>query len=154
MIVVIADNFRSKFEFDDICIIYSESHGGSHERRLLNDLMNSYQKLGRLQNINISLTSNHSLDPRPAAVLVICWYWCICEKFAGLVKYFNITGIFCNLIITERPVLNESQAVTVKFGLTLQQIMDVVSIYNPNKIIIKGYCFHYTHKHSFWWDGP
>ena len=27
----------------------------------------------------------------------------------------------------ERPVLNESQAVTVKFGLTLQQIMDVVS---------------------------
>lgn len=47
-------------------------------------------------------------------------------------------GIFCNLIISERPVLNESQAVTVKFGLTLQQIMDVVSIDNPNKIIIKG----------------
>ena len=50
----------------------------------------------------------------------------------------DIAGIFCNLIITERPVLNESQAVTVKFGLTLQQIMDVVSINNPNKIIIKG----------------
>ena len=28
----------------------------------------------------------------------------------------------------ERPVMNESQAVTLKFGLTLQQIMDVVSI--------------------------
>ena len=27
----------------------------------------------------------------------------------------------------ERPVVNESQAVTLKFGLTLQQILDVVS---------------------------
>ena len=26
---------------------FSEAYGGSHERRLLNDLMNSYQKLGR-----------------------------------------------------------------------------------------------------------
>jgi len=45
-------------------------HGGAHERRLLNDLMGSYQKL-------------------------------------------------------ERPVANESEAVGLKFGLTLQQIMDV-----------------------------
>ena len=45
---------------------------GSHERRLLNDLMTHYQKL-------------------------------------------------------ERPVLEESQAVSLKFGLTLQQILDVVS---------------------------
>merc|ERR1719422_2874142 len=51
-------------------LFFSESRGGSHERRLLNDLMNSYQKL-------------------------------------------------------ERPVINESNAVTVKLGLTLQQIMDV-----------------------------
>ena len=27
----------------------------------------------------------------------------------------------------ERPVANESEAVSLKFGLTLQQIMDVVS---------------------------
>ena len=47
-------------------------YGGSHERRLLNDLMTHYQRL-------------------------------------------------------ERPVVNESQAVTLKFGLTLQQILDVVS---------------------------
>ena len=46
-------------------------HGGANERRLLNDLMGSYQKL-------------------------------------------------------ERPVANESDPVVLKFGLTLQQIMDVV----------------------------
>ena len=31
---------------------YSGSQAGSHERRLLNDLMNSYQKLGRRQTCN------------------------------------------------------------------------------------------------------
>ena len=51
----------------------SGSLGGSHERRLLNDLMTNYQKL-------------------------------------------------------ERPVVDENQAVTLKFGLTLQQILDVVNI--------------------------
>ena len=30
--------------------LYSGSQAGSHERRLLNDLMNSYQKLGKLGN--------------------------------------------------------------------------------------------------------
>ena len=130
------DKFRSKFEFDDICIIYSESHGGSHERRLLNDLMNSYQKLGRLQNINISQTRPKA---SPAATRTL--FVDIDVSVKNLLAWwniFNIGGIFCNLIISERPVLNESQAVTVKFGLTLQQIMDVVSIDNPNKIIIKG----------------
>ena len=29
----------------------------------------------------------------------------------------------------ERPVANESEAVSLKFGLTLQQIMDVVSFF-------------------------
>ena len=29
----------------------------------------------------------------------------------------------------ERPVLNESEALAVKFGLTIQQIIDVVSTY-------------------------
>jgi len=29
----------------------------------------------------------------------------------------------------ERPVLNESESLTVKFGLTIQQIIDVVSAY-------------------------
>ena len=29
----------------------------------------------------------------------------------------------------ERPVANEAEAVQLKFGLTLQQIMDVVSVY-------------------------
>ena len=53
--------------------MFSGSLGGSHERRLLNDLMTNYQKL-------------------------------------------------------ERPVADESQAVTLKFGLTLQQILDVVKI--------------------------
>ena len=53
-------------------LLITGSRAGSHERRLLNDLMTHYQKL-------------------------------------------------------ERPVLEESQAVSLKFGLTLQQILDVVS---------------------------
>ena len=35
----------------------------------------------------------------------------------------------------ERPVANESEAVQLKFGLTLQQIMDVVSYLSPPEII-------------------
>ena len=62
------------------------SAGGSHERRLLNDLMTHYQKL-------------------------------------------------------ERPVIEESQAVSLKFGLTLQQILDVVR--KPQKIIIVNGDFHF-----------
>ena len=63
----------------------SGSEGGSHERRLLNDLMTHYQKL-------------------------------------------------------ERPVMEESQAVSLKFGLTLQQILDVVSNFlcrpaSPNTVL-------------------
>ena len=54
------------------CLLIPGSWAGTHERRLLNDLMTHYQKL-------------------------------------------------------ERPVLEESQAVSLKFGLTLQQILDVVS---------------------------
>ena len=53
-------------------LLITGSRAGSHERRLLNDLMTHYQKL-------------------------------------------------------ERPVMEESQAVSLKFGLTLQQILDVVS---------------------------
>ena len=55
-------------------LIFQGLHGGAQERRLLNDLMGSYQKL-------------------------------------------------------ERPVANESEAVGLKFGLTLQQIMDVVIVF-------------------------
>lgn len=50
----------------------SGAESGAHERRLLNDLLEHYNKL-------------------------------------------------------ERPVMNESDAVVLKFGLTLQQIIDVVS---------------------------
>ena len=46
----------------------------------------------------------------------------------------------------ERPVANEAEAVQLKFGLTLQQIMDVVSVYGEGfkikkkkyRIYIKG----------------
>ena len=87
------DKFRCKFEFDDICIIYSESHGGSHERRLLNDLMNSYQKLGRLQNINISQTTLHrpKASRSPRYLLILMYLWKICwpgEIFLISMEYF------------------------------------------------------------------
>ena len=50
-------------------------------------------------------------------------------------------------IRTERPVLNESQAVTVKFGLTLQQIMDVVS---KDKMYKNGQLNFKCNKRDLW----
>ena len=41
-----------------------------------------------------------------------------------------INDLMANYRTLERPVANESDAVVLKFGLTLQQIMDVVSV-NP-----------------------
>ena len=41
--------------------LYSGSQAGSHERRLLNDLMNSYQKLGKLGN---------TINKKPSRALV------------------------------------------------------------------------------------
>ena len=38
-----------------------------------------------------------------------------------------INDLLANYKTLERPVANESEAVVLKFGLTLQQIMDVVS---------------------------
>ena len=38
-----------------------------------------------------------------------------------------INDLMANYKTLERPVANESEAVVLKFGLTLQQIMDVVS---------------------------
>lgn len=55
-----------------MCMKFSDSAGGPHEKRLLNNLLGTYNTL-------------------------------------------------------ERPVANESEALEVKFGLTLQQIIDVVS---------------------------
>ena len=42
-----------------------------------------------------------------------------------------INDLMANYKTLERPVANESDAVVLKFGLTLQQIMDVVSA-NPS----------------------
>ena len=40
----------------------------------------------------------------------------------------------------ERPVANESEAVVLKFGLTLQQIMDVVSSWASHlvRVMVRG----------------
>lgn len=39
-----------------------------------------------------------------------------------------LNNLLGNYNILERPVSNESDALTVRFGLTLQQIIDVVSL--------------------------
>lgn len=38
---------------------------------------------------------------------------------------------FSNYNKLERPVMNEAEAVVLSFGLTLQQIIDVVSHFQP-----------------------
>lgn len=40
----------------------------------------------------------------------------------------------------ERPVSNESDALTVRFGLTLQQIIDVVSVYS----VVSGFDYPFS----------
>ena len=80
---------KNEIHSRNISFLFSAgTFGGSHERRLLNDLMNHYQKL-------------------------------------------------------ERPVVNESLAVTLKFGLTLQQILDVVSKVSASSLKIQ-FWFIYT----------
>ena len=39
--------------------------------------------------------------------------------------------LFSNYNKLERPVMNEAEAVVLSFGLTLQQIIDVVSHFQP-----------------------
>ena len=46
-----------------------------------------------------------------------------------------LNDLMANYNKLERPVANESEAVVLKFGLTLQQIMDVVSC-NQNFILV------------------
>ena len=68
---------------------------GSHERRLLNDLMNTYNKL---------------------------------ERPVNMYKYTKETNEKWPDLNPHKKVPNETQAIVLKFGLTLQQIMDVVSL--------------------------
>ena len=65
-----------------VFLSFADVHGGPHERRLLNDLLEHYNTL-------------------------------------------------------ERPVYNESEPLELLFGLTLQQIIDVVSIYFSSRSFVK-----------------
>lgn len=46
----------------------------------------------------------------------------------GLHEKRLLNNLLGNYNTLERPVSNESDALTVRFGLTLQQIIDVVSV--------------------------
>lgn len=51
-----------------------------------------------------------------------------------------LNNLLNNYNTLERPVSNESDALTVRFGLTLQQIIDVVSVYS----VISGFDYLFS----------
>ena len=78
--------------------LYLGAESGLHERRLLNDLLVNYIKL------ELYLGAESGLHERRL-----------------------LNDLLVNYNKLERPVVNESDAVVLTFGLTLQQIIDVVS---------------------------
>lgn len=53
---------------------------------------------------------------------------CIPGTWAGAHERRLLNDLMAQYNKLERPVPNETQAIVLKFGLTLQQIMDVVSL--------------------------
>ena len=124
----------------------SEVDGGSNERRLLNDLLqvnmttkfrNSFHNIWRHFCPQRSSPQRWSLNTRfPAAAAVFASLECCLNRFCGV----KVVGAFSEYCEThwhlfwqfynslERPVFNESEAVGLQLGLTLQQIIDVVII--------------------------
>ena len=60
----------------------------------------------------------------------MCVCWCVTETVEGPneKRLFNdLFGVARGYNHLERPVVNDTEALVVKFGLVLQQIIDVVS---------------------------
>ena len=57
---------------------------------------------------------------------LLSYYFVMPGTLAGPNERRLLTDLMANYNKLERPVANESEAVVLKFGLTLQQIMDVV----------------------------
>jgi hypothetical protein len=55
-----------------------------------------------------------------------------------------LKDLLSNYQVLERPVANESEPILVSFGLTLQQIIDVVSleVHHQNNYVIPTYSRH------------
>jgi hypothetical protein len=53
--------------------------------------------------------------------------WCVAESLQGAHERKLLNDLLATYNTLERPVANESEPLEVKFGLTLQQIIDVVS---------------------------
>ena len=98
---------------------------GSHERRLLNDLMNTYNKLERPVNTNTNkkqiqiqkTNTNTNTNTESKYKYKYKQRKQIQTQKSQIIKQDN----------PHEKVPNETQAIVLKFGLTLQQIMDVVS---------------------------
>lgn len=54
-------------------------------------------------------------------------FYFITESFQGPHEKRLLNNLLATYNTLERPVANESEPLSVKFGLTLQQIIDVVS---------------------------
>lgn len=62
-------------------------------------------------------------------IFIIFWrQFTITDSLQGYHEKRLLNHLLNNYNLLERPVANESEPLEVKFGLTLQQIIDVVSI--------------------------
>ena len=93
---------------------YLEADGGSNERRLLNDLLQYYNKW----------VKNWCFQP-------------IGEQYFKLANH-RLGKENDSFFSLERPVFNESDAVELQLGLTLQQIIDVVTLKGHWKFQLGG----------------
>lgn len=55
------------------------------------------------------------------------WFFFFSDSIQGPHEKRLLTDLLQNYNILERPVANESEPLLISFGLTLQQIIDVVS---------------------------
>ena len=69
---------------------------------------------------------------------MVTHYLVMAGTLAGPNERRLLNDLMANYNKHERPVANESDAVVLKFGLTLQQIMDVVSYTHHSFIVFWG----------------
>ena len=63
--------------------------------------------------------------------IVNCCTFCVPETICGRYEKQLLRDLMVDYDPLERPVINESSSIMVTFGITLQQIIDVVSLPLP-----------------------
>ena len=79
-------------------------------------------------------TSKKALYFNAVNSIVNCCTFCVPETICGRYEKQLLRDLMVDYDPLERPVINESSSIMVTFGITLQQIIDVVSLLLPPPI--------------------